>query len=256
MFVDESGNPSPAAGPHEGDHFVLAGIALHERDVDAARMRVRGINRTSCPSDACAAPEFHSVDIWNNRGFFAKHIHPIPISTKYDLFYRMADAISRPEVSVIDVIVDKTRYAGRSGGYILRMAWSALFDRFGLLLDGLPGGPQWGVIVADMCDAGTRSLIQDAVDRKSRRRRARPHRCEGVVGDVCFRRSHDEEGIQMADGAAFMIRKHLHDSAIFRSEWGRIQSRHVPRHGEQRGGGPAGAGLQGCEEVRGDDAAH
>lgn len=233
LFVDESGSASLATGPHEGSSFVLVGIAVHEEDVHAVRTRVKNLSRTCCPGSSGVAPEFHSVDIWNNRGFFAKHAHPMSLSTKLGRFSSMADIISRPDISMIDVIVDKTRYVGRSREYILRMAWSALFDRFDRFLHGLPGGPQWGVVIADRNDAGTQSTIADAVDKRSKKRRAGCRRYVGVINDVHFRRSDDEEGIQMADGAAFMIRKNLHVDAIFRSECDRLQSRHVPRYNEQ-----------------------
>ena len=212
----------------------MVGIAVHEKDACAARMRVRDLNLASGPSATSAAPEFHAVDIWNNRRFFAKHANSISLSAKLGLFGKMADIVSRPEVSIIDVIVDKTRYGGRNSEYILRMAWSALFDRFFFFLDELPGGPEWGVIIADRNDAGTQSLIADVVSKKSKKLRARRPRYVGVVDDVHFRRSDDEEGIQMADGAAFMIRKHLREEGTFRCEYAKLLSRHVPRHSEQR----------------------
>ena len=234
LYVDESGNPAPATESGEGEYYILVGIAVHEKNTSALRMRVKNLNSTIGVMAGCAVPEFHAVDIWNTRGFFGKHDHPIPLSTKRNLFGEMAGLISHPDVSLIDVIVDKTRYSAQKKDHIIRIGWSALFDRFDCFLNERPNGPEWGVVIADKSDAGTLSLIADAVSKKSKKRCERHPLCMGVVDDVRFRSSHEDEGIQMADGAAFMIHRYLRGDDTFKVQCDKMRSRRVPKYSEHQ----------------------
>lgn len=78
MYVDESGNPAPAVESCGEGYFVLVGIAVHEKDASAARMRVRDLNQEISTTAGCAVPEFHAVDIWNSRGSLTSASTPSP----------------------------------------------------------------------------------------------------------------------------------------------------------------------------------
>ena len=234
MYVDESGNPAPAVESCGEDYFVLVGIAVHEKDASAARMRVRDLNQEISTTAGCAVPEFHAVDIWNSRGFFDKREHPVTLSTKRDLFGKMAGLVAHPDVSMIDVIVDKARYPAQKKDHIIRMAWYALFDRFDYFLSERPNGPEWGVMIGDKNDAGTRSIIADAVRKRSEKCLDRHPLRMGLVDDVRFRSSHDDEGLQMADGAAFMIHRFLRGDDTFKAQCDRMRSRRIHRYGQRQ----------------------
>lgn len=232
MYIDESGNPAPTIESHEGNYFILIGIIINEKDAKAARIRVKDLNRTVCAAAAGSVPEFHASNIWNGKGFFDRQAHPIPLAIKRDLFRKMANLIAHPDVSVIDVIVDKARYTGQRRDHVIRMAWSALFDRFDRFLNERPGGPGWGVMIADKNNAGIRSLIADVVSKKSKKCCGQHPLCMGVVDDVRFRSSHEDEGIQMADGAAFMINRYLRGDDTFKAQCDRMRSRRVSKYVE------------------------
>ena len=131
LYVDESGVPR---GRH-GDHFVLAGMALHEEDCYPLARSLDGLQRRTLPGPN-GDLELHASRIYSGRHEWS-HVSQVDRTRLLDASFRLLRdwvAPSGRSPVYFGVVVHKRSFPGRSA---VETAYDQLLARFDTFLGRL-----------------------------------------------------------------------------------------------------------------------
>ncbi|SFL29477.1 DUF3800 domain-containing protein [Rhodanobacter glycinis] len=211
LYADESGDVGTSGSP--GRYFCLSGLVVHEmRWHDTLEALIDLRRQLRATYGLKLREEVHAAEFIHKPGDLAR----IPKSLRLRVLRDVIDFQAKlPDISIINVIVDKANHVGAD---IFDMAWSTLIQRFHNTLShkNFPG-PQnpddRGILVVDRTD----ELKLRALSRRMRRYNPVPKAYGGgsiavpittIVEDAVHRDSRHSYFIQTADVNAYFLNQY------------------------------------------------
>ena len=214
LFVDDSGSPTARRAQGDIGLYILAGVAVVDRDLASVARAARAAKAAALPRVDAERWEVHAHDVWNNAGPFKSGGNALTLGQKQAIFASMTRVVASPRVSLIPVVVSKRHDNGQeSRRKTLSVGWSAMFRRFERLLDS-PSG-ELGLILADAGRKADEEAAHAIVERMGRSRIQPASAYSGVLNGVVHRDSRLDIMIQLADVAAYVIHRHYRGGAYF-----------------------------------------
>jgi hypothetical protein len=235
MYVDESGD---CGLPEEGspsDFFCLSGVVLHElRWRETIRQLVQFRHWLKARYRIYLDDELHAAEMINKPSKLAPSLRALPKHQRLAVLRHFADEIAcLSDVSIINVVVDKTSGRVPNKDEVFRWAWCALFQRFENTIQykNFPGprnAQERGIIFPDATD-GLR--LKQFLERMRVANPLRVRHSSGgyviqdvpvraIIEDPVVRQSQYSYLIQLADCAVFLLKQHIQPSEYMRRHGG------------------------------------
>ena len=222
MHVDESGSIS-----HKDNtkYYVLSGVIVNNDEIYNLKQISYKYKLSNFIRDYVDA-EIHTHDIFKSRGDFTR----ISLEEKYHLLDELYAAISKMDIIIISIVIDKHEIQERNPSWkILDNAWLYLFERFDNYLECISNSAE-GIIKIDKSTPKQQSEVYKII-RFLRNRTADCQKTR-INTDPVFIDSASAEGIQIADAIAYCTFSHKSNSAKFESYWKMIYHKfRRDRHG-------------------------
>ncbi len=235
MYVDESGDCGMAADGSPTRYFCLSGLVVHElrwRETLSELLQFRhNIKRRY---KVYLDDEIHSAEMINKPGKLAPTLRALDKHERLAILRHYADRMATlPNVSLINVVVDKQAGRVNTKGEVFRRAWYTLFQRFEntIRYQNFPGpknSDDQGIVFPDSTDGfKLKRYLEDMRLSNPFRIRQRdgahfykdePIRV--IIEDPVPRDSHGSYFIQTADCAVFLLKQHIEPSAYMKRQGG------------------------------------
>ena len=235
MYIDESGDSGDISANSPTNFFVLSAIVVQEHkwgplldDLISFRRNLRNTKGLRLRE------EIHASAFINKPGDLSR----IKRNDRLDILKKTIDWVaSKPEISVITVVVDKKKNAGR----VFEIAWERMIQRFENTLkynnfpDALFTGNQRGMMIPDNTD----NKKLKALTRKMRRFNPIPnmasfrggHRnllVSYVIEDPFMKDSEDSYFHQTVDVVAYFAKQMLEPNSYIKKKGANFYPRLLP----------------------------
>ena len=235
MYVDESGDNGLPAQGSPTRYFCLSGLVVHElrwREVLSQLMQFRRWVRQRYRVQL--EDELHHAEMVGKPKKLSKSILAIQKHQRLAIIRNHSDALARiPDLSVINVVVDKSTGKLLDKEDVFRGAWYRLFQRFENTIQyrNFPGPAnpsERGIVFPDQTDG-------ERLRRYMNKMRVNnPIKLVGnsgaynvdnrpivsIIEDPILRESHQSYFVQAADLCAFLLKQSLEPSGFMKKHGG------------------------------------
>ncbi len=224
LFVDDSGNPRGKRAVGDIGLYILAGLAVDDRDLPSVVKAASDAKAAMCARMGLEELEVHTYDIWNNKGQFGSKENMLSMQQKQEMVSSMVDVVVRSRLDIIPVVIDRMWYERKRAGRMpLIIGWSSMFRRFECILDR--PGREYGLILADAGRPSDERMARSIVEKMARARLEQAPNCAGVLDGVIYRDSRLDIMIQLADIVAYILHRYYRKDTRFQGWFEAIRSK-------------------------------
>lgn len=96
LFVDDSGNPRGKRAVGDIGLYILAGLAVDDRDLPSIIKAASDAKAAMCARMGIGESEMHAHDIWNDTGQFRGKGKMLTMQQKLEMFSSMVNVVTLP----------------------------------------------------------------------------------------------------------------------------------------------------------------
>jgi Protein of unknown function (DUF3800) len=242
MYVDESGDCGLPSDRSPTRYFCLSGVVVHELRWRETLTQLTNFRRLiKRQYKVYLEDEIHSAEMINKPSKTSANIQSLKKHERLAIIRHFADQIARlPDLSIINVVVDKNSGKVQSKEEVFRGAWYRLFQRFENTIQwqnfpGRKNPSERGIVFPDSTDgAKLRTYLNDMRVKN----RIKIVQSSGsfvfdnrpilsLIEDPILRNSSHSYFVQAADCAVFLLKQFIEPSTYMKKHGGNAYFRRL-----------------------------